>query len=175
VLVVLYCLWRLKFSSFGRAMFAQRDNMAAAKAVGIVIMRPRLLAFVLSAAFTAVAGALWGHFITSFSPSTFYFDLTFRVITMLVVGGMGSVSGSVIGPTLILLITEGLRRLEDSSQLYGISGLLLSILLIVIIIVRPQGLFGDRELRFDRFTRPGKKAVTGPTRPEPVQPQDSPG
>ena len=76
------------------------------KSVGIVIMRPRLMAFVISAFFTAVAGALWAHFLTSFSPKAFYFDITFRVITMLVVGGMGSVTGSVVGP----IADDGHRR-----------------------------------------------------------------
>lgn len=148
VAVVLYCVWRLKNSSFGRAMFAQREDVAAAQSVGIVIMRPRLLAFVLSAFFTAVVGALWGHFITSFSPNTFYFDLTFRVITMMVVGGMGSISGSVIGPIIVLAISEALRRIEDSTQLYGISGLVLAILFIIIVVARPGGLLGDREINF---------------------------
>ncbi len=148
VAVTLYVVWRIKFSAYGRAMFAQRDDISAAQSIGIAIMRPRLLAFVVSAFFTAVAGALWGHFITSFSPSAFYFDITFRVITMLVVGGMGSISGSVIGPALIIAIDDGLRRFQDTNQLYGISGLVLAILFIVIIIARPGGLLGSREIDF---------------------------
>ena len=99
------------------------------------------------------AGALWGHFIASFSPNAFYFDITFRVITMMVVGGMGSVSGSVIGPILIITISEALRRIEDANQLYGISGLALAILFIVIIIARPGGLLGDREIDLSRLGR----------------------
>ncbi len=153
VLVTLYVVWRIKFSAYGRAMFAQREDIAAAQSIGIVIMRPRLLAFVVSAFFTAVAGALWGHFIASFSPNAFYFDITFRVITMMVVGGMGSVSGSVIGPMLIITISEVLRRIEDANQLYGISGLVLAILFIVIIISRPGGLLGDREIDLSRLGR----------------------
>ena len=93
-LVVLYVVRRIKRSPFGRAMLAQREDRWAAQSIGIAVMPPRLLAFVVSAFFTAVAGSLYAHFITSFSPTVFYFDLTFRVITMLVVGGMGSVSGS---------------------------------------------------------------------------------
>src|SRR5690349_18000055 len=115
VIIALYVVWRIKFSAYGRAMFAQREDTAAAESVGIVIMRPRLLAFVISAFFTAVAGALWAHFLTSFSPKAFYFDITFRVITMLVVGGMGSVTGSVIGPITITIISEALRRFEDAT------------------------------------------------------------
>src|SRR5258708_11233569 len=148
VAITLYVVWRIKFSAYGRAMFAQRDDISAAQSIGIAIMRPRLLAFVVSAFFTAVAGALWGHFITSFSPSAFYFDITFRVITLLVVGGMGLLSGSVIGPALIIAIDDGLRRFQDTNQLYGISGLVLAILFIVIIIARPGGLLGSREIDF---------------------------
>ncbi|MBX3083342.1 MAG: branched-chain amino acid ABC transporter permease [Anaerolineae bacterium] len=165
VAVVLYCLWRIKFSAYGRAMFAQREDTAAAQSVGIVIMRPRLLAYVISAFFTAVAGALWGHFITSFSPATFYFDLTFRVITMLVVGGMGSVTGSVLGPITIITISEILRRFEDANQLYGISGFLLALLFIIIIITRPGGLMDDREISFGWLGRLlGVRSAQTPTK-----------
>ncbi|MBA3875091.1 MAG: branched-chain amino acid ABC transporter permease [Anaerolineae bacterium] len=153
VIIALYVVWRIKFSAYGRAMFAQREDTAAAESVGIVIMRPRLLAFVISAFFTAVAGALWAHFLTSFSPNAFYFDITFRVITMLVVGGMGSVTGSVLGPITITVIAEVLRRFEDSTRLYGISQITLALLFIFIIIFRPGGLMGERELDFGWFWR----------------------
>lgn len=148
VLIVLYVVWRLKFSAYGRAMFAQRDDTAAAQSVGIVIMRPRLLAFAVSAFFTAVVGALWAHHLTSFSPKAFYFDITFRVITMLVVGGMGSITGSVVGPIVITVIGETLRWIEDRTLLYGVSQIALAVLFILIIIFRPGGLMGDREINF---------------------------
>jgi branched-chain amino acid transport system permease protein len=150
-LLVIYAVWRLKRSPYGRSMFAQRRDRWAAQAVGISILPPRLLAFVVSAFFTAVAGSLYAHFITSFSPTVFYFDLTFRVITMLVVGGMGSVSGSVIGAALVLGMAEGLRRVEDVTLLYGLSGMLLAIFFIVIIIFRPEGIMGQREISFERI------------------------
>jgi branched-chain amino acid transport system permease protein len=81
----------------------------------------------------------------------FYFDLTFRVITMLVVGGMGSVSGSVIGTVVVLAVAEGLRRVEDVTLLYGLSGMLLAAFFIVIIIFRPEGIMGQREISFGRL------------------------
>jgi branched-chain amino acid transport system permease protein len=151
VLVTLYTIWRIKFSAYGRAMFAQREDIAAARSVGIVIMRPRLFAFVVSAFFSAVAGSLWGHFITSFSPNAFDLELTFRVITMLVVGGMGSVTGSVVGPVFISALDEVLRRLSDELQLAGLSGLSLGVLFLYIIVVRPNGLLGNRELDLERL------------------------
>jgi branched-chain amino acid transport system permease protein len=154
-LITIYIVWRIKQSAFGRAMFAQREDRWAAQSIGIDVMSPRLLAFVISAFFTAVAGSLYAHFITSFSPTVFYFDLTFKVITMLVVGGMGSVSGSVIGTLLIVGLSEVLRRIEDPTQLYGISGIVLAVLFILIIIFRREGLLGQREIALDRLFMKG--------------------
>lgn len=146
VLVTLYVVWRIKRSAFGRAMFAQREDRWAAQAIGVEVMESRLTAFVISAFFTAVAGSLYAHFITSFSPNVFYFDLTFRIIVMLVIGGMGSVSGSVLGAFLVTVMAEVLRRMEDATLWYGISGISLSLFFLLIIIFRRQGLMGQREI-----------------------------
>jgi branched-chain amino acid transport system permease protein len=158
-LLTLYVVWRLKYSSFGRAMFAQREDPQAAQAVGIALMLPRLVAFVVSAFFTAIAGSLYAHFITSFSPTVFYFDLTFRVITMLIVGGMGSVSGSVIGTVFIMALAETLRRFEDVTLLYGLSQIILALVFILVIIFRPAGLLGQRELALNWFFKTGASKV----------------
>jgi branched-chain amino acid transport system permease protein len=151
VLLVVYIVWRIKRSAYGRDMFVQRDDRLAAQAIGIRVMEPRLLAFVVGAFFSAVAGALYAHFITSFSPTVFYFDLTFRVITMLVIGGMGSVSGSILGAILIVALGEGLRRVEDTTLLYGLSAIVLAVIFIIVITVRRDGLLGDREVPLDRL------------------------
>jgi branched-chain amino acid transport system permease protein len=169
LLVTLYVVWRIKFSAYGRAMFAQREDPAAAQSVGIVVMRPRLLAFVVSAFFTAVAGALYAHYITSFSPKAFYFDITFRVITMLVIGGMGSVTGSIVGPIFITAIGESLRRVEDATLLYGVSQIVLAVLFIVIIIFRPGGLMGDREINFSGIWRRLRRSEAVVNRGEPPE------
>jgi branched-chain amino acid transport system permease protein len=151
VLVVVYVVWRIKRSAYGRDMFVQREDRVAAQAVGVRVMEPRLLAFVVGAFFSAVAGSLYAHFITSFSPTVFYFDLTFRVITMLVIGGMGSVSGSVLGAIVIVALTEALRRVEDATLLYGLSQIVLAVIFIVVITVRREGLLGQREVPLDRL------------------------
>jgi branched-chain amino acid transport system permease protein len=151
LLLVIYVVWRIKRSSYGREMFVQRDDRLAAQAIGIRVMEPRLLAFVVGAFFSSVAGSLYAHFITSFSPTVFYFDLTFRVITMLVIGGMGSVSGSILGATAIVGLTEALRRVEDATLLYGLSQIVLAIIFLVVITVRREGLLGDREVPLDRL------------------------
>jgi branched-chain amino acid transport system permease protein len=151
VLLVVYVVWRIKRSAYGRDMFVQRDDRLAAQAIGIRVMEPRLLAFVVGAFFSAVAGSLYAHFITSFSPTVFYFDLTFRVITMLVIGGMGSVSGSILGAILIVGLTEGLRRVEDATLWYGLSQIVLAVIFIIVITVRREGLLGQREVPLDRL------------------------
>jgi len=151
LLLTIYVVWRIKRSSFGREMFVQRDDRLAAQAIGIRVLDARLLAFVVGAVFSAVAGSLYAHFITSFSPTVFYFDLTFRVITMLVVGGMGSVSGSILGAILIVGLTEALRRVEDATLLYGLSQIVLAVIFLIVIIVRREGLLGQREVPLDRL------------------------
>ncbi len=158
-LLVLYIVWRLKRSSFGREMLAQREDRWAAQAIGIDIMAPRLLAFVISAVFTAIAGSLYAHFLVSFSPEVFYFDLTFRVVTMLVVGGMGSITGSVIGVVLLLVLDDQLRRIADRTQIYGLSQIVQALIFLIIIIFRREGLMGQREISFNRwFARGGGRS-----------------
>ncbi len=155
--------WRLKFSGFGRAMFAQKADRWAARSVGISILRPRLLAFVTGAFLTAVAGSLYAHFITSFSPTVFYFDLTFRVITMLVIGGMGSVSGSFLGVLVVLALTEILRRVEEATLLYGLGGILLASFFLAVILFRREGILGQGEIDVDRLLawRPRRRPGPG--------------
>jgi branched-chain amino acid transport system permease protein len=157
VVVTVYIVWRVVRSSFGRGMMAGRDNEIAAQGLGINIMRSRLLAFCISAFFTAVAGSLWAHFIMSFSPKSFYFVQTFAIITMLVVGGLGSVSGSVVGTVLITVLSEVLRNAERGMGLglfsippvYGASQILMSVILVLVIVLRPKGLLGNREIDFN--------------------------
>ncbi|HZQ10051.1 MAG TPA: branched-chain amino acid ABC transporter permease [Anaerolineae bacterium] len=168
--ITIYVVWRLKFSSYGRAMFAQSQDRVAAQAIGITFMQPRLLAFVVSAFFTAIAGALYAHFITSFSPTVFYFDLTFRVVVMLVIGGMGSVTGSVLGAVLVLSLAEVLRRIEDVNQLYGMSLLILAVIFILIIIFRREGIMGSREIDLGNlFVKGGRKESSVESRQSSVE------
>ncbi|MCL4466939.1 MAG: branched-chain amino acid ABC transporter permease [Chloroflexi bacterium] len=158
-MLAVYAIWRLSRSGYGRRMKAVRDNEIAAQSLGISVMHSRLLAFCVSAFFTAVAGSLWAHFITAFSPKSFYFAQTFSVITMLVIGGMGSVSGSILGAVLITLVSEILRNAERGVNLgfvhvppvYGGSQILIAVIFVLVIIFWPKGLMGDREVQFNRL------------------------
>ncbi len=157
--VTIYAIWRLARSSFGRQMMAIRDNSIAAQSLGVNVVGMRLLAFCVSAFFTAVAGSLWAHFIQSFSPKAFLFAEAFSIITMLIAGGMGSISGSVIGAVGITILSEVLRNAERGVNLgivqippvYGASQILMAIIFILLIIFRPEGIMGKRELDFSHL------------------------
>jgi branched-chain amino acid transport system permease protein len=142
-------------------MRAARDNEIAARSLGINVIRSRLLAFCLSAFLTGAAGSLWAHFITSFSPKSFFFVQAFNIITMLVIGGLSSVSGSVIGVFLITIFSELLRNAERGFELgafhvppiYGASQILMAVLFILVIVFRPAGLMGGREIDIREILR----------------------
>ncbi|MDQ3779655.1 MAG: branched-chain amino acid ABC transporter permease [Chloroflexota bacterium] len=161
MVVTIYAVWRLRISPYGRAMIASRENVIAARAVGVNVWRTRLLAFVVGAFFTGVAGSLLAHQIGTVAPTAFYFQTTFTIIIMVVLGGMGSITGAVVGAAILTLAPEYLRDLEDGvdlgfvsiGALYGISQIILAIGFILVMIFRPQGLFGDRELSFQRRSR----------------------
>jgi branched-chain amino acid transport system permease protein len=152
--VAVYAVWRVRRSPFGRAMLAQRENVSAAQAMGVDILRTRLLAFVIGAFLSATAGALWAHMVTAVAPNAFYFIYTVNVIVMIVVGGMGSVTGAVIGAVLLTLLPELLRGLEGGATigpiklplLFGLSNIILAIGFVLVMIFRRTGLMGDREL-----------------------------
>jgi branched-chain amino acid transport system permease protein len=163
LVVTIYLVWRIVRSPYGRAMLAVRENEIAAQAIGISVLRARILAFAVSAFLTAVGGGLWAHHLTSFSPAAFYFAQTFNIIIMLVVGGMGSITGSVLGTLLVTFLSELLRNAElgvhlgpfELPPLYGVSQIVLAIVFVLVILFRRKGLMGDRELDLGRlFARP---------------------
>jgi len=161
-----YVVWRLVNSSYGRAMMAIREDSEAAAARGINVTGHRLLAFCVGAFFAGVAGALWGHLITAITPQSFYFTITFNVVVMLVVGGMGSISGSVIGAAVMTLVPEALRRLETDvtlggHPLYGLSQILMAVTITLVMIFRRQGLLGGREISLPRVFRSRGEASGG--------------
>ena len=156
MVITLYIVWRLVNSPYGRAMMAIREDETAAAARGVNITAHRILAFCVGAFFAGVAGALWGHLITAITPHSFSFLITFNVVVMLVVGGMGSISGSVIGATLMTLVPEFLRRLETAFSLgghplYGLSQIIIAITITLVMIFRRQGLMGGREITLPQF------------------------
>lgn len=138
----------------GLLLRSSRENEAAAKSIGIDVPRQRQAAWVLSAMLSALAGGMMAHFLTVFSPKQFYFDLTFAIIVMQVVGGMASVTGAVAGTIAITAAIEVLRRLENGidlgiaqvPQIFGLTALGLSLIVIAMLYRRREGLLGFAEI-----------------------------
>ncbi len=148
-------------SRSGLALRAARDEAIAAQASGVHIERERLSAFVLSAFVCGVAGVLYAHFLGIVTPDAFFLGTTFVALSMLVVGGMYSLSGAVIGVVLISTIIQLLRWLERGVPVgdvtlaipAGSQEIAIGIVMIVILVYRPAGLMGNRELLWPQDRR----------------------
>ena len=141
-------------SSFGRSLIAIREDEIAAETMGVDTTRSKVISFVLSSAMAGVGGGLFGHYLMYVHTNSFTFIKSIEIIIMIVIGGLGSITGSVVGAVLYIALTEGLRGFAQYRMI------LFSLLLIVIMIVRPQGLLGHRE--FASFFRRARR-VGGPT------------
>jgi branched-chain amino acid transport system permease protein len=137
--------WRLKHASTGRAMMALRENEMAARCMGIDPFALKLTAFVAGAVLAGIAGALTVHLISVITPGSYGIPLAFNLVVMIVVGGLGSITGAVLAAVALSLLSEGLRPVEESLGLYGLSQLLMALLLIVVLRIRPKGLLGSAE------------------------------
>lgn len=141
-------------SHAGGQLRASREDELAARAIGIDVVKRRLGAWTLSAIICAAAGALLGHFLGAFSPSKFYFDDTLTLLTMLIVGGMSTVSGAICGAVAVTLTVEILRRAESgfdlfgwhTPEMFGMTQAGLCLLILIVMYRRPAGLFGRREI-----------------------------
>lgn len=146
-------------SRYGLSLRAARDEAIAAAASGVDIERQRLIAFVISAFVIGVAGVLYAHFLGVVNPDAFYLGLTFISLAMLVVGGMSSLSGAVIGVVAISAMIETLRALEKGVAVggttiampNGVQEIAIGVAMIVILICRPSGIMRNRELRWRRW------------------------
>jgi len=141
VAIVVLCAYRLKISSRGRALLAVRENEVAAEAVGINTARVKVQSFVMSAFFGGIGGALFAHELgTTLSPQELGFQKSIDIVIMVVLGGMGSITGVVMAATILTIMPELFREFADYRMpIYALA-------LIVVMIVRPQGLFGIKEL-----------------------------
>jgi len=135
--VVLLCFTiceRIVNSRVGRALRAIHDSEHAAAAMGIDTARIKIWVFVLSALFAAVAGFLYAHLVSFISPNTFDFMVSIRIVTMVVIGGMASIWGAILGASLLTLLPEWLRVFSDYEMIvYGL-------VLMMVMIFLPQGL-----------------------------------
>ena len=169
--ITIFAVYLFKESRVGLRLRATRDDAYAAASIGINMVVMRWLAFIASAFIAGVGGALWAHFITSFTPYSFYLTETFVILAMLVIGGPYSVSGAVIGTLVVTTAREVLRAIENYVNIlqifpegfFGFTEVVLAIVLIVILIYRPTGLMGSQEIRWPPRLRKAGSTETNPS------------
>jgi branched-chain amino acid transport system permease protein len=150
-LVVIGLTGNLTYSSYGRALRAIREDEIAAEAMGIPTTRYKVLAFVISSASAGIAGGLFAHLQSTIRPDDFKFDRSIDMVVMIIVGGLGSVTGAVFGAVFVGITLELSRDLQQ----YRLVAYALA--LILLMLFRPQGILGKREFFprewFGRFVR----------------------
>ena len=160
MVVTFVIMLNIIYSKYGRAMKAVRDDEDAATAMGINTFWIKTYAFMTSAFFEGVGGGLMASMLTTIAPDQFTFLLTFQLLIIIVLGGLGSMSGTIIGAILVMGGTEWLRFLDQNMDIFGYNtgahpGLrmvVFSILLVVMMLFARRGIFGNKELT-DIFKR----------------------
>jgi branched-chain amino acid transport system permease protein len=155
VVVCVVAVWRLAYSSKGKAFAAIRDDEIAAAAMGVNTTYYKVAAFVIGAFFAGVAGGLWATWFGDLDPNSFRFMKSIDIVVMVVLGGSGSITGSIIAATVLTILPEWLRFLAQYRLV------IYSLLLIFMMLFRPEGLMGNRELFRVRRGRSPRKAFTG--------------
>src|SRR5258705_4335202 len=148
-------VYNIVHSDMGRALVSIREDELAAEAMGINTTRYKVLSFVISYALAGMAGVLFGHYTQFLSTNDFQFIRSFEIIIMIVLGGMGSLTGAVLGAIVITIMPELLRQMPGDLSRYRL--VVYSALLIVIILTRPQGILGTREFSLSWLKRSRKR------------------
>jgi branched-chain amino acid transport system permease protein len=154
-------------TGLGLRLRGSREDDVAARSLGVGIRNERRVAWTVHGFVMGVGGGLYAQYLGSFNASFFYLALTFTTLAMLVVGGIKSLSGAVIGSLTISFIAEFLHRIEQGADLGplhiparpGLREVGLAIIMLLILILRPRGLTNGRELPGPRFPRRGRHAV----------------
>ena len=143
-----------KESKSGLQLRASRDDLVSTSSIGVNIVAVRWFALVLSAFAAGIAGGLFAHFITSFSPKAFFLRETFVILAMLVIGGPATVTGAVLGTVIVTIVYQTLRWVENTlnieqvfaQPIAGLTDITLAVMLIGMLILRPAGIFERREI-----------------------------
>lgn len=155
VILVIYLSLRIKNSKSGRALLAIKTDDVTASTMGVDVTYYRIFAFVWSAAIAGLAGSFYAHFVLFLSPETFKLATSINILLMLLIGGIGSISGSVLGGLFITVLSEYLRTFADYQMLiYGA-------LIVVVVIFAPKGLQGFIELLIKRYVVKERKDTRG--------------
>lgn len=147
MIVIIFFIKNFKNSAYGRCCLAIRENEIAADTMGINTTKYKVMAFTLGAAFAGTAGCMFSHYFFIAHPASFTFMRSFDVLTMVVLGGLGSMTGSIVGAMLLTFLSAALSDFPEWRMI------IYSITMIVLMLYRPQGLFGNEELSREMFGR----------------------
>ncbi len=148
-------------SSYGRAFKAIREDEIAAEAMGVGLFHHKCLAFMLSAFFAGIGGGLYATLLGTVDPKNFLFTLTYNFLLIIVLGGMGSITGSMLGSIIVTAGLEFLRVFDEPLSLFGVSiplfrpgfrMVIFSVLLMVCVLFWRKGIMGTDEFTWDKFT-----------------------
>ncbi len=145
ILICFFTIWRLVRSSHGREFLSVREDEVAAEAMGVNTTKTKVRAFVLSSFFAGIAGSIFAHYANYLNPSSFSFMKSVDSVIMVVLGGMGSLSGSLLAAAFITITPEALRPLQEITGV-DLRMVIYSLSLILLMILRPKGLFGNSEI-----------------------------
>jgi branched-chain amino acid transport system permease protein len=145
VLVTLFVVSRIVNSSHGRMLLAVREDEIAAQAMGVNATQTKVRVFVMGAFFAGLGGALYAHHLQYLNPQAFDFNRSFEFIIMVVLGGMGSISGSVFAAGVLTILKEVLRTLQEITGV-DLRMIVYALMLIVLMSLRPRGIFGNEEV-----------------------------
>ncbi len=153
VVIIVLIIRNITFSQAGRSLIAIREDEIAAEAMATPTTRLKVTAFTISAATAGIAGGLFAHMQSGVRPEDFKFEKSIDMIVMIIIGGLGSISGAIIGGIFLAVALELMRDLQEYRLV------IYALLLVVIMIVRPEGLLGMKELSLSMFKK--KKPKTG--------------
>jgi len=162
MVITVIVIYNIIHSSQGRAMLSVRENEIAAESMGINAFKYKMIAFIIGAFFAGLAGGLYAHYMGYIQPASFDFNKSIDYLTFVVFGGMGSLSGSIIATIVLTFLPELLRGLGEFRML------IYPLALIILMIFRPQGLLGDKELSLKIFKKslPNKDSARSKNREE---------
>lgn len=154
VLITVAAMRRLIDSRTGRALIAIREDELAAKSMGIDVTAYKMLAFAVGAFFAGLAGSFYAHYTSFIDPHTFSFTESIAILAMAVLGGLGSINGSILGAVILTVVPELLRGIAEYRLI------VFGLIMMAVMLLRPQGIFGKaRETSTSRAKAKGRGGV----------------